>query len=101
MFRTGDTGSRDADGAYWFAARIKDLIVRNTAKLTPGEVEAALDLHPDVKAAAVIGVPDPDEGEVPVAFVVPVPGRSPTPEALTRFLEASLGSPRFPSGIIS
>jgi hypothetical protein len=36
-------------------ARIKDIIVRSTAKLTPGEVEAALGLHPDVKSAAVIG----------------------------------------------
>ncbi|MCI0600828.1 MAG: fatty acid--CoA ligase family protein, partial [Beijerinckiaceae bacterium] len=96
-FRTGDCGSLDADGNYWFAARIKDIIVRNTAKLTPGEVEAALDLHPDVQTAAVIGVPDPNEGEVPVAFVVPELGRSPDAEALTRFLGTRMASYKIPA----
>jgi long-chain acyl-CoA synthetase len=95
-FRTGDSGSRDAEGTYWFAARIKDIIVRNTAKLTPGEVEAALDLHPDVKSAAVIGLPDESEGEVPVAFIVAEPGRSPNAEALTRFLETRIARYKIP-----
>jgi long-chain acyl-CoA synthetase len=95
-FRTGDSGSRDAEGTYWFAARIKDIIVRNTAKLTPGEVEAALDLHPDVKSAAVIGLPNESEGEVPVAFIVAEPGSSPNAEALTRFLETRIARYKIP-----
>ncbi|MCI0466555.1 MAG: acyl--CoA ligase [Beijerinckiaceae bacterium] len=96
-FRTGDSGSRDADGNYWFAARIKDIIVRNTAKLTPGEVEAALSQHPGIKYAAVIGVPDPDEGEVPAAFIVPEPDRLPSAEALTRFLESRIARYKIPA----
>jgi long-chain acyl-CoA synthetase len=95
-FRTGDSGWRDADGTYWFAARIKDIIVRNTAKLTPGEVEAALDQLPGVQSAAVIGAPDPDEGEVPVAFVVPEPGSSLTAAALTEFLETKIARYKIP-----
>jgi acyl-coenzyme A synthetase/AMP-(fatty) acid ligase len=48
--------------------------VRRTSKITPGEVESALDLHPAVAMSAVVGVQDQDEGEVPVAFVVTRPG---------------------------
>lgn len=95
-FRTGDSGSRDAEGNYWFAARIKNLIVRNTAKITPGEVEAALLSHPDVQSAAVIGAPDVEEGEVPVAFVVREPGRAPTAEALTQFLKSRIARYKVP-----
>ncbi|MCI0467966.1 MAG: acyl--CoA ligase [Beijerinckiaceae bacterium] len=96
-FRTGDMGRMEADGNFWFAARIKDIIVRNTAKLTPGEVEAALGLHPDVLAAAVIGMPDPEAGEVPVAFIVPLPGRSLEGQALTRFLETRIARYKIPA----
>jgi long-chain acyl-CoA synthetase len=67
---TGDLGEQDAARDWWFLGRINDLIVRRTSKITPGEVEAALDLHPAVAMSAVVGALDPDEGEVPVAFVV-------------------------------
>lgn len=68
--RTGDLGAQDADGAWWFQGRIKDLIVRRTSKITPGEVEAAIDENAAVAASAVIATPDHDEGQVPVAFVM-------------------------------
>jgi long-chain acyl-CoA synthetase len=96
-FRTGDRGHRGEDGRYWFVSRIKDIIVRNTAKLTPGEVEAALSLHPGVRAAAVVGVPDAKEGEVPAAFVVPEPGRSLTGEKLSGFLQTHIASYKIPA----
>ena len=81
---TGDLGRRDADGVWWFVGRMKDLIVRRTSKITPGEVESALDLHPAVAMSAVVGAPDPDEGEVPVAFVVTRPGMAVSAEQLDR-----------------
>jgi acyl-CoA synthetase (AMP-forming)/AMP-acid ligase II len=43
--RTGDLGAVDADGTWWFHGRLKDVIVRRTSKITPGEVESAIDEH--------------------------------------------------------
>ncbi|MGV0790199.1 class I adenylate-forming enzyme family protein [Mycolicibacterium sp. XJ1819] len=97
--RTGDLARCDPDGVWWFTGRIKDVIVRRTSKITPGEVEAALDRHPDVEIAAVIGAPDPEEGEVPVAFVVPRAGARPSPEDLVAFLREYIAAYKIPARI--
>jgi long-chain acyl-CoA synthetase len=97
--RTGDLGSRDDAGVWWFAGRLKDLIVRRTSKITPGEVEAALVRHPAVHMAAVIGVPDEDEGEVPVAFVVLRDGHSAAANDLTAFLRERIAAYKLPARI--
>jgi long-chain acyl-CoA synthetase len=93
---TGDLGQRDADGVWWFVGRMKDLIVRRTSKITPGEVESALDLHPAVAMSAVVGAPDPDEGAVPVAFVVTRPGKVASAEQLTDFLAQRIAAYKIP-----
>ena len=97
--RTGDLGSRDADGAWRFRGRLKDLIVRRTSKITPGEVEAAIDEHPDVTASAVVAAADPEEGQVPVAFVVRREGSDLTADALMRFLRDRLAEYKLPGRI--
>lgn len=96
---TGDTAQVDADGTWWFTGRIKDVIVRRTSKITPGEVEAALEQHPSVALAAVIGVPEPHEGHIPVAFVVPRQGAVTSPEELTAFLAQRIAAYKLPSRI--
>lgn len=96
---TGDLGRRDEDGRWWFTGRIKDIIVRRTSKITPGEVESALEEHPDVALAAVVAVVDPDEGQVPVAFVVARPGVAPTPGGLVRFLQGRIAEYKIPARI--
>jgi long-chain acyl-CoA synthetase len=96
---TGDLGRRDADGVWWFAGRMKDVIVRRTSKITPGEVESALDLHPAVAMSAVIGAPDPEEGEVPVAFVVARPGQAVSAGDLTAFLAGRIATYKIPARI--
>ena len=68
--RTGDMGLRDTDGNYWFAGRLKQIIERNSENITPGEIEQALYRHPAIAEAGAFGVPDPDEGQVPIAYVV-------------------------------
>jgi long-chain acyl-CoA synthetase len=93
---TGDLGGQDADGVWWFVGRMKDLIVRRTSKITPGEVESALDLHPAVAMSAVIGAPDRDEGQVPVAFVVTRPGQIVTARDLTDFLADHIAAYKIP-----
>jgi long-chain acyl-CoA synthetase len=96
---TGDLGQQDGDGVWWFDGRMKDLIVRRTSKITPEEVESALDLHPAVAMSAVVGAPDPDEGQVPVAFVVTRPGKVVSAEELTKFLAERIAAYKIPARI--
>ncbi len=67
---TGDIGSFDADGYLTLRDRSKDLIISGGMNIYPREVEEALLRHPGVRAAAVVGRPDPEWGESVVAFVV-------------------------------
>ncbi|WP_058476174.1 class I adenylate-forming enzyme family protein [Legionella steigerwaltii] len=95
-FKTGDSGKQDSQGNYYFTGRIKDIIIRNTSNIMPGEVEAAIYQHPAVKAAAVIGIPDPHEGEVPVAFVVLNSGKRVTEPELSQFLTQYIAQYKIP-----
>ncbi len=97
--RTGDLGRVDASGVWWFTGRIKDIIVRRTSKITPGEVESALEQHPNVAMAAVVAAPDPDEGQVPVAFVVPRAGAFLTPAELVDYLQTRIAAYKIPARI--
>jgi acyl-CoA synthetase (AMP-forming)/AMP-acid ligase II len=67
---TGDVGTFDADGHFYVVDRLKELIKYKGLPVAPAEIEALLLSHPSVADAAVIGVPDPEAGEVPKAFVV-------------------------------
>lgn len=59
----GDLGHFDADGYLYLADRKSDMIIVGGANVFPAEVEAALDLHPEVRSSAVIGLPDADLGQ--------------------------------------
>ncbi len=88
-YRTGDLMRRDASGFYFFVGRADDMLLCGGENVYPAEVERMLESHPEVRQAAVVGVPDPVKGQVPVAFVVPRAGSRLTPEELDRFaLEA-------------
>ena len=69
-FPTNDGGRLDDGGYLYVDGRLDDVIVRGAENLSPGEIEDALGEHPAVSEAAVVGVPDDEWGEVPVAFVV-------------------------------
>jgi long-chain acyl-CoA synthetase len=71
---TGDMGRLDADGYLTFMGRFKEMIKVSGYSVFPEEVERLLILHPDIAAAAVIGVPDATKGEVVRAVIVPKPG---------------------------
>ena len=81
---TGDLGSVDADGYLTLRDRSKDLMISGGMNIYPREVEEALLCHPGVKAAAVVGRPDPEWGEAVVAFVVAADGDRPPVEDLDR-----------------
>lgn len=67
---TGDTYVRDEDGYFWYQARNDDMIITSGYNVAGPEVEQALLTHPDVAECAVVGLPDPDRGQVVTAFVV-------------------------------
>jgi long-chain acyl-CoA synthetase len=72
---TGDMGSLDEDGFLTLKDRSKDVVISGGSNIYPREVEEVLLLHPAVAEVAVVGAPDPEWGEIVVAFVVPRPGQ--------------------------
>ncbi len=70
-FRTGDIAVMNEDGSFKIVDRLKDMIIVSGQKVFPNEVEDVLVLHPKVREAAVIGVPDKNFGEGVCAFIVP------------------------------
>lgn len=75
-FRTGDVGYLDADGFLFITDRKKDMILSGGENIASSEVERVVQMIPAVAEAAVIGLPDPRWGEVPVAVIVPHAGAS-------------------------
>lgn len=69
FFRTGDTGSLDADGRLTISGRSKDLIISGGYNVYPAEIEMLLAEVPGVQDVAVFGVPHPDFGEAVMAAV--------------------------------
>ena len=65
--RTADQARIDADGFIWIEGRADGAINRGGFKIDPATVARALERHPAIREAAVVGVPDERLGEVPVA----------------------------------
>ncbi|WP_327696683.1 4-coumarate--CoA ligase family protein [Streptomyces sp. NBC_00459] len=70
---TGDVGRVDADGWLFVVDRVKELIKYKGFQVAPAELEALLLTHPGIADAAVIGVYNEDNNEVPHAYVVRQP----------------------------
>ena len=93
----GDLGFVDPDGYLHVAGRVKDIIIRGGTNINPYEVESMLRLHPAVSDACVVGRPDPELGEVPVAFVVGQIGKL----EVDRFLgERGLARYKWPAAVL-
>ncbi|MCY3863131.1 MAG: AMP-binding protein [bacterium] len=67
---TGDIARVDEDGHVYVVDRLKELIKVKGFQVAPAELEALLLDHPQITDAAVVGRPDDESGEVPLAFVV-------------------------------
>jgi cyclohexanecarboxylate-CoA ligase len=88
-FRTGDLGVIDEDGYLTVTGRLKDIVIRSGEKLSAREIEDLLHEHPNVRAVAVVAIPDARTGERACACVVPAdPATPPTLAELTDFLHA-------------
>ncbi|WP_229660480.1 class I adenylate-forming enzyme family protein [Marmoricola endophyticus] len=96
FFRTGDVGHLDADGFLFLVDRLKDVVIRSGFNVYPSDVEEALEKHPAVAVAAVVGRPDEAHGEEVVAFVQPRPDATVTPEELIAFGREHLSRAKYP-----
>jgi len=98
-FHTGDIGTRDSDGYFYVHDRKKNMIISGGENVYPAEIERVLHEHSEILEAAVIGRPDPQWQEVPVAFVVPRPGSDLREDAVIAYLRAHLARFKVPREI--
>ena len=75
---TGDIGREDEDGFFYITDRKKDMIIYKGYNVYPREIEEVIFRHPAVQQCAVVGKPDEQAGEVPIAYVELKRGRSTT-----------------------
>ncbi|KIF70571.1 acyl-CoA synthetase [Streptomyces sp. AcH 505] len=94
--RTGDIGFMDTDGWLYVVDRKKDMINASGFKVWPREVEDVLYTHPQVREAAVVGIPDPYRGESVKAYVSLRPGATATPEELAGYCKERLAAYKYP-----
>jgi acyl-CoA synthetase (AMP-forming)/AMP-acid ligase II len=98
--RTTDLARIDADGFLWIVGRADRAIIRGGFKVHPADVGAALERHPRVRGAAVVGRPDPRLGAVPVAVVELRPGPEPlTPDDLLAHAATLLAGYELPTEV--
>jgi cyclohexanecarboxylate-CoA ligase len=87
-FRTGDLAELGEDARVTITGRLSEVIIRGGENISPAEVEAVLEAHPEVRAAVVVGVPDERLGERAAAVIVPVPGVTLTLDEVTAWCGA-------------
>ncbi len=98
--RTGDTYVRNDDGTYSCLGRSDDMLKAGGIWVSPAEVEECILQHPDVAEVVVVGVPDADGLDKPVACVVPVPGRHVDEAAVIAHCRESLSAFKRPRQVI-
>ncbi len=98
-FHTGDLGRTDDQGFLVLEGRLKEVIKSGGATVVPREVEDTLLLHPGVREATVVGVPDERWGEAVHAFVVLRPGATPLDTDVQSFCREHLASYKCPKAI--
>ncbi len=96
-FATGDCLWRDEEGFLYVAGRKKDVIITGGENVYPVEVEQVLYRHPNIKEAAVVGVPDEKWGEVIKAVIVLKDPKQPLNiEGVKAFCEGKLARYKMP-----
>ncbi len=85
-YLTGDGGYRDEDGYVYIMGRIDDVMNIAGHRLSTGELEEVVANHPAVAECAVVGIHDPDKGQVPIGLLLLKDGVNVEPQALEREL---------------
>jgi acyl-CoA synthetase (AMP-forming)/AMP-acid ligase II len=99
-FPTKDIATLDEHGYLFIGGRSDDTIIRGGENIAPSEVEDVLVEHPDVREVAVVGLDDPEWGQIIVAVVVPEPRSDPRAEELREHARQSLRGSRTPDRIV-
>jgi acyl-CoA synthetase (AMP-forming)/AMP-acid ligase II len=99
FFHTGDIGRQDKNGYFYIVDRAKEIIVSGGENVYSGEVEAAIYEIPEVKEAAVFGIPDEKWGELVAAVVVLRPGTNLSAEELKQYCKTRIASYKVPRHI--
>jgi acyl-CoA synthetase (AMP-forming)/AMP-acid ligase II len=99
FFHTGDIGRQDKDGYFYIVDRAKEMIVSGGENVYSGEVEAAIYEIPQVKEAAVFGIPDQKWGELVAAAVVLRQGTTLSAEELMQYCKTRIASYKVPRHI--
>src|SRR6267143_5608829 len=96
---TGDMAWRDAEGFFFHVGRSKEILKIGGHRVSPAEIEHALERHPDVAEAAVVGMKSDLAGEVAAAFVVRRAGGSVAEVELRRFCRELLPAYKVPATV--
>lgn len=99
--RTGDIASVSSDGFVTIVDRLKELIITGGFNVSPTEVEAALEAHPDIVGAAVVALPRKSGGEDVAAAVVLRDGAELDVEALRDYCRTRLAAYKVPRRIVA
>lgn len=99
-FHTGDMAYMDMDRYIYIVDRKNDLIISGGENIYPKEVEEVLFSHPAILEAAVCGIPHPDWGESPKAFVVLREGQRATAEEIVEYCKQSLARYKCPKEVM-
>jgi long-chain acyl-CoA synthetase len=97
--RTTDLARLDEDGFLFIDGRSDDAVIRGGFKVLPPDVEAALESHPAVAEAVVVGVADERLGSVPVAAVVAAPDQQTSGDELVQWCRDHLRPYQVPVAI--
>jgi len=98
--RTGDMGWMDEEGYLYLTGRADDMIIRGGENISPEEIEQVLDSHPKVEEVAVIGVPDVEWGQQPLAVVVLRRGEVATQEEIMEYCRSKLAGFKRPRSVV-
>ena len=98
-FRTGDLGRKDDKGFFYIVDRSKDMIIRGGFNVYPREIEETMLTHPAVSLAAVIGVPDDENGEEIKAFVIRNDGDATTEDELVDWCADQMAAYKYPRSV--
>lgn len=98
--RTGDIGHLDDDGFLYLTDRKKDMILSGGENIASSEVERVIYEMPEVLEAAVVGMPDPQWGETPVAVIATRDGESVTLKSLQAHCRRQLASFKTPKRLV-
>ena len=99
---TGDAFEIDADGYFYYRARLDDMIVSAGYNIAGPEVEEALLQHPAVQECAVVGAPDEERGQIVKAFVVLQAGHAASIELIRElqdFVKRKIAPYKYPRAI--